>query len=658
MTALGSLYWRIGGDVRPLREATTSSESLVRKLGSRIQGFNNSLSLGPMGAFIGTAAGLAGIRKAISAANEQEQAERKRNAVLKATGNAAGFTAGQMNDMAASMQRVTTISDEVVINAQAVMASFKLVQGDIFKEAIKSAADMSAVMGTSLQGSVVQLGKALNDPIKGVSALAEVGVTFTAQQREQIRTLTESGRIMDAQRIILAELKSEFGGAAEAMAKGSGQMKQFANALGDAWESVGALIVGALTDADERGKSFLQTVTDNITSIKELMDLERKRANARNNGGDGQEGFFSSERGFRQMLGKGMFEQLQRSRADTMRGLNSMSVAAAMEASGASQEAIARARQNQQLLAQMAGKSTEESQALLEQRRLQSEIAQIIAGPKLSAMQEEIQKLDQAAQQEKRRLDTVAKIEARQRELLESLNKGAASSGQVTATKEQMAAVYDQVQALDRLREHYQKIEDAQARAASQKAFEEQTKAAEESVRKLGERLKQVVESREKLREFRMDVRMMGMDEAERRIFDLDRRRSEMEKEARTMVSALVGVSPEQRAAISKELMDGIAVGFQAERDKAIKEMAKSQADTFSFSGAQEAAKSFQVALLGKNSEQIAERQLRAQLTAAEEARKTEKNTGNMANVVSQIAGMIRDSIPKLLTAPMGGVGN
>ena len=75
---------------------------------------------------------------------------------------------------------------------------------------------MSPVLGTDASGSAIQLGKALNDPIKGITALTRVGVTFTEQQKDQITTLVESGKTIDAQKIILGELQKEFGGSAEA----------------------------------------------------------------------------------------------------------------------------------------------------------------------------------------------------------------------------------------------------------------------------------------------------------------------------------------------------------------------------------------------------------------------------------------------------------
>jgi phage-related minor tail protein len=63
--------------------------------------------------------------------------------------------------------------------------------------------DMSVALGTDASGSAIQLGKALNDPIKGVAALQKVGVSFTESQKEQIKTLVETGDTLGAQKIIL-----------------------------------------------------------------------------------------------------------------------------------------------------------------------------------------------------------------------------------------------------------------------------------------------------------------------------------------------------------------------------------------------------------------------------------------------------------------------
>lgn len=183
------------------------------------------------------------IQESVELAGVQEQAEAKLKAVLEATGGAAGLTADQLKEVAGQLQAITTYGDETTISAMAVLATFKEIKGDNFKAATRAAQDMAAVMGTDLESNIVQIGKALNDPIKGLTALSRVGVSFTEQQKQQIAALQEAGDIMGAQKIILQELKSEFGGAAEAM-RGTftGSLEAVKNAYGDLKEEVGFAI--------------------------------------------------------------------------------------------------------------------------------------------------------------------------------------------------------------------------------------------------------------------------------------------------------------------------------------------------------------------------------------------------------------------------------
>lgn len=181
-------------------------------------------------------AGLSGVlMKSTQLIREQFGAERRLGAVLKATGYAAGLSAKSIKEFAATRQDMTNFGDEATIAASSVLATFKQIKGETFKEALVAAQDMSAVLGQDLQSSVVQLGKALNDPVKGVTALSDVGVSFTQQQRDQILVLQQTNDLLGAQKVILNELKSEFGGAAEAAADPLTQMK---NRLADIPENV------------------------------------------------------------------------------------------------------------------------------------------------------------------------------------------------------------------------------------------------------------------------------------------------------------------------------------------------------------------------------------------------------------------------------------
>jgi phage-related minor tail protein len=128
----------------------------------------------------------------ISLATTQEQAEIRLAGVLRATGQAAGLSFQEMKKYAGELQNITAVGDEVSLAGMAILSTFKEIKGDQFKEATKAAIDMSVVLDNDLKSSIMQIGKALNDPIRGVSALSEAGVQFTEKQREMITQLVKS----------------------------------------------------------------------------------------------------------------------------------------------------------------------------------------------------------------------------------------------------------------------------------------------------------------------------------------------------------------------------------------------------------------------------------------------------------------------------------
>ncbi len=231
--------------------------------GTRLEGMGSRASnaLGILGgaaaaaAVAGVAAISAGIVKGVSDAAEYQQLAAKTAAVLTSTGNAAGQSVKGIQDRAAALESMSGIDETLIINGQNVLATFTQVRdqvgagNDIFTQATKAALDMSVALGTDLQGANVQLGKALNDPIKGITALGRAGVSFTQAQKDQIKTLVQHGDTLGAQKIILGELSKEFGGAAKAAGEGfSGSMERAKDAVGDAFREVGTALLPVLTD--------------------------------------------------------------------------------------------------------------------------------------------------------------------------------------------------------------------------------------------------------------------------------------------------------------------------------------------------------------------------------------------------------------------------
>ena len=117
--------------------------------------------------------------------------------------------------------------------ATAVMLTFTNIGKDIFPRATGATLDLATKFKMELQPATVMVGKALNDPIKGVTALGKAGVTFSEKQKAMIKALVETGDVAGAQMIILKELETQVGGSAEAAGKtAAGQMDIFKNSIG------------------------------------------------------------------------------------------------------------------------------------------------------------------------------------------------------------------------------------------------------------------------------------------------------------------------------------------------------------------------------------------------------------------------------------------
>lgn len=197
------------------------------------------------GAVLAGAGIAAGIAKGFGDAAEFEALQKQTEAVLKSTGNTAGTSVKGVQELAASLENLSGIDETLIINSQNVLATFTQVRNEtgkgnkIFDRATKAALGISAALGTDLQGASVQVGKALNDPIKGISALTRVGVSFTDKQKEQIKALVESGDKMGAQKVILGELNKEFGNAAKAAGSGfNGAMARLQDTIGDTFRDI------------------------------------------------------------------------------------------------------------------------------------------------------------------------------------------------------------------------------------------------------------------------------------------------------------------------------------------------------------------------------------------------------------------------------------
>lgn len=250
-TIIGALRVVLGLDGADFIQGATAVEARMRgmqaqmqRVGQRMQSVGRTMTLGMTLPLIGI--GTAAIR----AAAESEQASAAVQAALTSMGDGAGRSLSDLTDQATELSHNSLFQDdEILTKVTANMLTFGNVSGEVFDRAQQAALDLSARLGTDLQGSAIMVGKALNDPIQGISALTRVGVSFTDQQREQIRTMQQAGDIAGAQGVILEELTRQVGGQAAALAAtDAGHMTQAWNQIGEALEAVGKVILPIIGD--------------------------------------------------------------------------------------------------------------------------------------------------------------------------------------------------------------------------------------------------------------------------------------------------------------------------------------------------------------------------------------------------------------------------
>lgn len=114
--------------------------------------------------------------------------------------------------------------------------------GGAFDRTTKAAINMAAAGFGEAENNAAKLGRALEDPIRGMTTLARSGVVFTASEKEKIKALVESGNLFQAQETLLVALETRYNGVAAATATASERMKL---ALDNVKETVGAALLPA-----------------------------------------------------------------------------------------------------------------------------------------------------------------------------------------------------------------------------------------------------------------------------------------------------------------------------------------------------------------------------------------------------------------------------
>ncbi len=203
-------------------------------------------------------------RSCVQSATQAQKAFNILDNTIKATGADAWTSTKEMDQLAKSLSDSTNYAVTEIEEMQSVLLGFRNITGDTFGEASEAVMDMATVMGMDLKSATQVVGKALDDPIKGLDSLRRQGFQFTEEQKAELTQLVKNGKQLEAQKIILNELANSYGGAAKA---GQDSFARQRHAVENFSDTLGGKLIPVMQVFAENSAKTLNNLTNLISNM-------------------------------------------------------------------------------------------------------------------------------------------------------------------------------------------------------------------------------------------------------------------------------------------------------------------------------------------------------------------------------------------------------
>jgi hypothetical protein len=246
-----------------VKTATDAGQKSLVGASTAAKGLGTALAAA-LGPIIGVTTAIGALGKAMQVFQDrQTDIAVLRNGLTGLVDDVAGVSEG-LRVMADEFGKVTLFSEEDFMKGAQMLTSFRDIAVSSYQEVIGVAGDVAQVMGTDVNSSLLQLAKALQDPVAGLTALSRSGIQFNESQKETIKSMVEAGNAAGAQALILGELKTQYGGAAAAAGSAgfAGAMDTLAERTNDAFEILGKALDPALKAGVDLISAGVQTLAD------------------------------------------------------------------------------------------------------------------------------------------------------------------------------------------------------------------------------------------------------------------------------------------------------------------------------------------------------------------------------------------------------------
>lgn len=164
---------------------------------------------------------VSGFKSVFSGASESEQILGQLNAALASTEGVAGLTAEALARMGVEMRKGSLLTTEQITEMQTALLTYSDIAADEFPRALQIAIDQQQRLGISVTQSAELVGMALQSPSKAMTALGRQGFTLEQSQKDLLKQFEDTGRMAEAQAIIMDMLAESYGGSAAAAKYGT-----------------------------------------------------------------------------------------------------------------------------------------------------------------------------------------------------------------------------------------------------------------------------------------------------------------------------------------------------------------------------------------------------------------------------------------------------
>ena len=262
-SVFGRIFLKDDGVEDKLKNVTSQAQSTGNVFDSAFKKVGSTLlKVG------GTLAAGLGIHAMLENTEKAQQTMAQMNAVLKSTHDASGMTKQSLEELAEAQGKTTEFSKTQVEQGENLLLTFTKIGKSVFPDATVACENMAQSMHMDLNSACLTVGKALQDPVKGVTALQREGVKLTGSQKKMVAAMVATGNTAGAQKIILKELETEFGGSAVAAGKTfGGQMKILEHQIAGVGVGIMSKLLPPLTTLVSSINNHMPQIQNAITGV-------------------------------------------------------------------------------------------------------------------------------------------------------------------------------------------------------------------------------------------------------------------------------------------------------------------------------------------------------------------------------------------------------